>query len=104
MIHGWFSKLHYWIVTALDVIKWLVLLKASSKLHPFHCTGLRLCKLHCFGCGHVLGIVQVFALPVVKSVVVLHDYTTKSEGCGSDTSNVNKIIKIHKFKNKEVNN
>ena len=51
VIHGWFSKLHYWIVTALDVIKWLVLLKAGSKLHPFHCT----------------------ALPVVKSVVVLHN-------------------------------
>ena len=53
MIHGWFSKLHYWIVTALDVIKWLVLLKAGSKLHPFHCTGLRLHKLHCIACGQV---------------------------------------------------
>ena len=102
VIHGWFSKLHYWIVTALDVIKWLIV--EGSKLHPFHCTGLRLYKLHCIGCGHVLGIVQVFALHVVKLVVVLHDYITKSEGCRSDTSNVNKIIKIHKFKNKEFDN
>ena len=65
MIHGWFSKLHYWIVTALDVVKRLVLLKAGSKLP--HCTGLRLYKiaLHwlwscarycsslCIACGQV---------------------------------------------------
>ena len=70
-------------MTALDVIKWLVLLKAGSKLHPFHCTGLRLYKLQCIGCGHVLGIVQVFTLPVVKLIVivVLHN---KSEDCTSD--------------------
>ena len=57
MIHGWFSKLHYWIVTALDVIKWLVLLKAGSKL---------LIALVCV-------CINCTALRVVKSVVVLHN-------------------------------